>query len=47
MSAGLGFGLMRLPKDNERIDLGQTIEMVDGFIDAGFTYFDTMKDQRR
>ena len=41
MSAGLGFGLMRLPKDNESIDLGQTIEMVDGFIDAGFTYFDT------
>lgn len=41
MSARLGFGLMRLPKENDRIILGQTIEMVDRFIDSGFTYFDT------
>ena len=41
MSAPLGFGLMRLPKENDRIKLDETIEMVDRFIDAGFTYFDT------
>ena len=42
MSAGLGFGLMRLPKDkDERIILDKTCEMVDAFIGAGFTYFDT------
>ncbi len=41
MSARLGFGLMRLPRENERIKLDETIEMVDRFIDAGFTYFDT------
>ena len=39
----LGFGLMRLPKleDNETIDLEQVKQMVDMFLDAGFTYFDT------
>ncbi len=38
----LGFGLMRLPKDAEGvIDVEQTKEMVDMFLDAGFTYFDT------
>ncbi len=37
----LGFGLMRLPKKDEKIDLPQTKEMVDLFLDAGFTYFDT------
>ncbi len=38
----LGFGLMRLPKlENGRIDIEQTKKMVDLFIDAGFTYFDT------
>ena len=41
MSARLGFGLMRLPKENDRIKLDETMEMVDRFIDAGFTYFDT------
>ena len=37
----LGFGLMRLPKKGEEIDLEQVKEMVDRFLDAGFTYFDT------
>lgn len=37
----LGFGLMRLPKTGEAIDVEQTKQMVDLFMDAGFTYFDT------
>lgn len=38
----LGFGLMRLPKDESgRIDLEQTKKMVDLFLGAGQTYFDT------
>ena len=38
----LGFGLMRLPKlDDDTIDVEQTKEMVDLFLEAGFTYFDT------
>ena len=38
----LGFGLMRLPKlDEKTIDVEQTKQMVDMFMDAGFTYFDT------
>ena len=38
----LGFGLMRLPKkEDETIDIEQTKQMVDAFMDAGFTYFDT------
>lgn len=38
----LGFGLMRLPKDaSGKIDLEQTKQMVDLFMDAGLTYFDT------
>ncbi len=37
----LGFGLMRLPKVGEVIDLEQTKQMVDRFMEAGFTYFDT------
>ena len=37
----LGFGLMRLPQKDGAIDIEQTNEMVDLFIDAGFTYFDT------
>ena len=37
----LGFGLMRLPKNGEEIDIPQTCEMVDKFLEAGFTYFDT------
>ena len=37
----LGFGLMRLPQQNDIIDIEQTKQMVDLFIKAGFTYFDT------
>ena len=38
----LGFGLMRLPKlANGKIDIEQTKQMVDLFMEAGFTYFDT------
>lgn len=39
----LGFGLMRLPKlaDGKSIDIEQTSKMVDLFLDAGGTYFDT------
>ena len=44
----LGFGLMRLPQlqpqvEGEKggIDIEQTKQMVDMFLDAGFTYFDT------
>ena len=39
--APLGFGLMRLPKIGEEIDVAQTSQMVDAFLAAGFTYFDT------
>ncbi len=37
----LGFGLMRLPRKDGAIDVEQTKDMVDMFMDAGFTYFDT------
>lgn len=38
----LGFGLMRLPKDESgSIDLSQAQTMVDHFMNSGFTYFDT------
>ena len=37
----LGFGLMRLPMKDDRIDIEQTKEMVDMFLDRGYTYFDT------
>ena len=36
-----GFGLMRLPRKGEEIDIEQVKVMVDRFLDAGFTYFDT------
>ncbi|MBR6252957.1 MAG: aldo/keto reductase [Clostridia bacterium] len=38
----LRFGLMRLPRvDGDVIDVEQTKKMVDMFMEAGFTYFDT------
>ena len=37
----LGFGLMRLPKLGENIDVEQVKKMTDMFMEAGFTYFDT------
>lgn len=45
MSKKLGFGLMRLPSldpnDSSKIDIEQTKQMVDTFLERGFTYFDT------
>lgn len=37
----LGFGLMRLPHKGLGTDVEQVKNMVDLFLDAGFTYFDT------
>ena len=37
----LGFGLMRLPRKGLGIDVEHVKRMVDLFMDAGFTYFDT------
>lgn len=37
----LGFGMMRLPRKRIAIDIEQTKAMVDLFMEAGFTYFDT------
>lgn len=37
----LGFGLMRLPKNGDSIDVEQVKRMVDLFLSKGFTYFDT------
>ncbi len=37
----LGFGMMRLPKVDDKIDLGTVKGMVDRFMEEGFTYFDT------
>lgn len=40
----LAFGMMRLPQldDNpEHVDLEKTCEMVDAFLQKGYTYFDT------
>ncbi|MDO5398297.1 MAG: aldo/keto reductase [bacterium] len=37
----LGFGLMRLPMKDNKIDIEQVKVMVDKFMEAGFTYFDT------
>ena len=42
MKMKLGFGLMRLPKnEDESIDVEQVKQMVDLFVEAGGTYFDT------
>ena len=37
----LGFGLMRLPKRGGKMDMEQIKKMVDLFMEAGLTYFDT------
>ena len=36
----LGFGFMRLPMINDKIDIEKTKEMVDLFMSKGFSYFD-------
>ena len=40
-SQKLGFGLMRLPRKGPFMDVEQIKQMVDLFLEAGFTYFDT------
>ena len=37
----IGFGLMRLPETDGVIDIDKVCKMVDTYLDAGFTYFDT------
>ncbi|MCR4707537.1 MAG: aldo/keto reductase [Clostridiales bacterium] len=37
----LGFGLMRLPQKDGRIDIQETAAMADEFLKRGYTYFDT------
>lgn len=37
----LGFGLMRLPKNETVIDVDHVSRMADAFLENGFTYFDT------
>lgn len=37
----LGFGLMRLPKTDEGLDIPQICDMVDAYMQAGMNYFDT------
>ena len=37
----LGFGLMRLPEKEGKIDIGQVSRMVDAYMQAGMNYFDT------
>ena len=41
----LGFGLMRLPRNDKNnaadVDVEQVKKMVDLFMERGFTYFDT------
>ena len=37
----LGFGLMRLPEKDGKIDLAQVCQMADAYLAAGLTYFDT------
>lgn len=41
MMKKLGFGLMRLPMIGEEVDMEQVKQMVDLFLERGFTYFDT------
>ncbi|MDO5425921.1 MAG: aldo/keto reductase [Eubacteriales bacterium] len=36
-----GFGCMRLPMKDGEVDIPQTCQMVDAFLEAGFNYFDT------
>ncbi len=36
-----GFGAMRLPMKDGEVDVPQTCQMVDTFLEAGFNYFDT------
>ena len=37
----LGFGLMRLPENDVKIDIDHVCRMVDKYMEAGLNYFDT------
>lgn len=41
IKGNFGFGTMRLPMKDGDVDIPQTCQMVDAFLDAGFNYFDT------
>lgn len=41
LDKNFGFGCMRLPMIGSDVDMEQTKEMVDAFLNAGFCYFDT------
>ena len=41
ISKRFGFGFMRLPMVGEEVDIPQTMQMVDTFLENGFNYFDT------
>ena len=42
--AKLGFGMMRLPRnEDKKVDISQSCDMVDEFMAAGCTYFDTAR----
>ena len=41
MEKKLGFGLMRLPMLEEKVDIARCCEMTDRYLQAGGTYFDT------
>ena len=41
IKGNLGFGYMRLPMQDDQVDMEETCRMVDAFLDAGFNYFDT------
>ena len=41
IKGNFGFGCMRLPMNGEEVDIDQTCQMVDAFINAGLNYFDT------
>ena len=41
IKGNFGFGCMRLPMKEGEVDIEQTKEMVDYFLDHGFNYFDT------
>lgn len=41
LDKNFGFGFMRLPMIGDEVDIPQTKQMVDAFLEAGFCYFDT------
>ncbi len=41
IKGNFGFGCMRLPMNNGRVDYDEFRRMIDAFLEAGFNYFDT------